>query len=285
MKAVTGVFSSQSYALRALAQLRALGLTEDRLTLLAPGGADTHEGAIPTVSAEQPGMGKAMGALVGAATGLSGGPLLVAALIPGVGPITVIGLLGGAVVAAAGAGVGAAVGGELENAATEGLPEDEIFVYEDALRKGRSVVIVLADDDVEASLFRELLKAEGAESIDAAREQWWIGLRSAEQEHYSGHGKKFGNDEEFYRRGFEFALDARTRRKEYDQVLPEMAAKIEELKRQYPGVEVAEPSGGVSSVAGITTSNSGVNRTPRKAKTNSPPALTSLRAVRWTVWD
>src|SRR5580658_10419578 len=169
MKAVTGVFSSQSYALRALAQLRALGLTEDRLTLLAPGGADTHEGAIPTVSAEQPGMGKAMGALVGAATGLSGGPLLVAALIPGVGPITVIGLLGGAVVAAAGAGVGAAVGGELENAATEGLPEDEIFVYEDALRKGRSVVIVLADDDVEASLFRELLTAEGAESIDAAR--------------------------------------------------------------------------------------------------------------------
>ncbi len=241
MKAVTGVFSSQSYAQRALTQLRGLGLTEDRLTLLTPGGVDTHEGTIPTVSAEQPGMGKAIGALVGAAAGLSGGPLLVAALIPGVGPVTAIGLLGGAVVAAAGAGVGAVAGGKLENAVTEGLPEDEIFVYEDALRKGRSVVIALASDNVEASLFRELLRAEGAESINAAREQWWIGLRSAEQEHYSGHGRNFGNDEEFYRRGFEFALDARTRRKEYDQVLPEVTGKIEDLKRQYPGIDVAEP--------------------------------------------
>jgi hypothetical protein len=245
MKAVTGVFSSQSDAQRALTQLRALGLAEDRLTLLAPGRVDAHEEtqeeAIPTVAAEQPGMGKAIGALVGAATGLSAGPLLLAALIPGVGPITVIGLLGGAVVAAAGAGVGAAVGGKLENAQTDGLPEDEIFVYEDALRKGRSVVIALANDDVEASLFRELMKAEGAESIDAAREQWWIGLRSAEQEHYSRHGKNFGNDEEFYRRGFEFALDARTRHKEYDQLLPAMTAKIEELQRRHPGIEVAEP--------------------------------------------
>ena len=239
MKAVTGVFSSQSYAQRALTQLRGLGLTEDRLTLLVPGGIDTHEETIPTASAEQPGMGKAIGALVGAAAGLSGGPLLVAALIPGVGPITAIGLLGGAVVAAAGASVGAAAGGRLENAVTEGLPEDEIFVYEDALRKGRSVVIALAEDNVEASLFRELLTAEGAESIDAAREQWWIGLRSAEQEHYSTHGRNFGNDEEFYRRGFEFALDARTRRKE--DALPEVAAKIEELKRLYPSIEVAEP--------------------------------------------
>jgi len=46
----------------------------------------------------------------------------------------------------AGATIGAAAGNELENQPTEGLPEDEIFVYEDALRQGRSVVIVVADD-------------------------------------------------------------------------------------------------------------------------------------------
>jgi hypothetical protein len=241
MKAVTGVFSSQSDAQRSLAQLRALGLTEDRLTLLVPGGIDTHEEAIPTVSAEQSGMGKTIGALVGAATGLSGGPLLVAALIPGVGPITAIGLLGGAVVAAAGASLGAAAGGKLENAVTEGLPEDEIFVYEDALRKGRSVVIALASDNIEASLFRELLRTEDAESVDAAREKWWIGLRSAEQEHYSSHGRNFTEDEQFYRLGFESALHARTRCKEYDQVLAEMDTKIEEIEQQYPGREAGEP--------------------------------------------
>ncbi len=241
MKAVTAVFSSPTDAQRALAQLRSLGLGEDRLTLLTPGGIDTHEPAAPVAAAEQPGMGKAIGALIGTAAGISTGPLLVATLIPGVGPITAIGLLGGALAAAAGASVGAIAGGKVENAMTDGLPEDEIFVYEDALRKGRSVIMVMASDDVEASVFRELLKAEGAESIDAAREQWWIGLRSAEQEHYSGHATKFGEDEKFYRLGFESALHARTRCKEYDQTLAEMDSKIEELERQHPGVNVAEP--------------------------------------------
>jgi hypothetical protein len=240
MKAVTGVFVSPSDAQRGLSQLRELGLAEDRLTLLTPKD-KKHEPDVPTESTEQPGMGRAIGALMGGAAGLSGGPLLVAALIPGVGPITAIGLLGGAVLAAAGASVGAVAGEKVENSMTEGLPEDEIFVYEDALRKGRSVVIVLASDDVEASVFRELLKAEGAESIDAAREQWWIGLRSAEQEHYSSHGREFGNDEKFYRLGFEAALHARTRCMEYDQTLGEMDSKIEDLQRQYPGIDVAEP--------------------------------------------
>jgi hypothetical protein len=241
VNAVTGVFASQTNAQRALTEMRSVGLPEDRLTLLTPVGVDTHEATVPAVAAEQPGMGKAFGAVIGGAAGISGGPLLVAALIPGVGPITAIGLLGGAVAAAAGAAVGAAAGGKLENAMTEGLPADEIFVYEDALRQGRSVVIALASDDVEASVFRELLKAEGAESIDAAREQWWIGLRSAEQEHYSSQGREFGNDEEFYRLGFESALHAGTRCKEYDQTLAEMDRKIEELERLHPGADAEEP--------------------------------------------
>ena len=241
MRAVTGVFASQPDAQRALTQLRALQLPEDRITLLTPGRLENQATPAPAVAAEQPGMGKAIGALVGTAAGMSGGPLLIAALIPGVGPITAIGLLGGALVAAAGAGVGAVAGGKLENAMTDGLPEDELFVYEDALRKGRSVVIALAKDDLEASRVRGLLDAEGAEAVDSAREQWWIGLRSAEQEHYSGQGRTFGDDEKFYRLGFEAALHARTRCKEYDQTLAEMSVKIEELERQHPGIDVAEP--------------------------------------------
>jgi hypothetical protein len=241
MKAVTGVFGSSSDAQRALSQFRGLGLPEGRLTLLTPGSAAHQEGAVPLVSAEQPGMGKAMGALAGAAAGISAGPLLVAALIPGVGPITAIGLLGGAILGAAGASVGAVAGGKAENSMTDGLPEDELFVYEDALRKGRSLLISMANDRVEASVFRELMKMEGAESVDAARDQWWIGLRSAEREHYSSRGRNFTEDEKFYRLGFESALHARTRCKEYDQVLAEMDAKIEEVELQYPGKQAAEP--------------------------------------------
>jgi uncharacterized protein with PIN domain len=239
MKAVTGVFASQTDAQRALEQLRALSLPEDRLTFLTPGNAATQNTA-PAVAGEQSGMGKAIGALVGTAAGFSAGPLLIAVLIPGVGPITALGLLGGAIAAAAGASVGAIAGGKIENNLTDGLPEDELFVYEDALRKGRSVVIAMAGDENEASRFRELLNTEGAETVDAAREQWWIGLRSAEQEHYSTHGRKFGDDEKFYRMGFEAALHSRMRCKEYDQVMGEMNAKIEELEQQHPGTEAGE---------------------------------------------
>jgi len=240
MKAVSGVFRSRSDAERAIGEMRSAGLPESRITLLTPERTEKGLQSVPAVAAEQPGMGKAIGALLGGSAGLSGAALVIAA-IPGVGPITAIGLLGSAVLAAAGASIGAVAGGQFENSMTDGLPEDELFVYEDALRKGRSVVIALTDDEAEAALVRELLKAEGAEAVDAAREQWWIGLRDAEREHYSTLGKSFGDDEKFYRLGFEAALHARTRCKEYDQVMNEMAAKIEELERQHPGVNVAEP--------------------------------------------
>jgi hypothetical protein len=240
MKAVTGVFRSEVDAQHALGELRSTGVADDRLTLLTPGGGEDNLNSAPLAATEQPGMGKAVGAVLGTAAGMSGGPLIVAALIPGVGPITALGLLGGALLAAAGASIGAVAGGKLENAMTEGLPEDELFVYEDALRKGRSVLIALADDEDAAQPVRELLKAEGAESVDAARDQWWIGLRDAEHEHYSAFSRNLTDDEKFYRMGFEAALHARSRCKEYDQVLSEMAVHIEELKLRYPGAVIEE---------------------------------------------
>ncbi len=243
MKGVTGVFRSASDAQRAVVQFCDLALPEDRLTLLTPStsGSGHHIETVATASTEQPGMGKAIGARVGGTAGLSEDPLLVAAIVPGVGPITAIGLLGGAVLAAAGATVGAVAVAAPDNFIAEGLPEDEIFVYEDALRKGYSVVIAMAKDESETVLFRELFKTEGAESVDVLREQWWIGLRSTEEEHYSSHSRNFGSDEKFYRLGFESALHARTRCKEYDQVLAEMDSKIEDVERSYPGMDAGEP--------------------------------------------
>lgn len=240
MQTVTGVFLSRSDAQRAVEGLRSRGVPADKITLLTPGSSHEKQEPISVDAAEQPNMGKAIGAVIGAAGGLSGGSLLLAAVVPGVGPVTAVGLLGAAVLAAAGAGVGAAVGGRLENFTTEGVPEDEIFVYEDALRKGRTVVVAFAEDAAAAEPLRELLRSEGAEAIDAARQQWWIGLRSAEHEHYATSGRDFREDEKFYRLGFEAALHARTRCKEFDQVSAEMESNLEELQKQYPGADVAE---------------------------------------------
>jgi hypothetical protein len=66
-------------------------------------------------------------------------------------------------------------------------------------------------------------------------------LRDAESEHYQPHGEKAGNNEKYYRLGFESALHARTRCKEYDQVMGEMNAAIRDLERGNPGVDVATP--------------------------------------------
>lgn len=242
METISGVFETRTAAERAMQEASAAGIPADKSTLLTPGSVDHLDkevSSVPTDATEQPGMGKAMGALLGGGVGITGGSLLIA-LIPGVGPITALGLLGAAIAGAAGATVGAAVGDRMEKSTIEGLPEDEIFVYEDALRKGRSVVIALAENEDSAKRLREIMKREGAESVDAAREQWWIGLRSAEESHYSEAGRNFADDEKFYRLGFEAALHARTRCMEFDQVSAEMDAVLEDVQRENPGVDIEE---------------------------------------------
>ena len=243
MEAITGVFQTKDQAEQALREMHAAGIPSDRITLLAPGTSDQIEKEVQTVpvdTSEQPGMGKAFGALMGGGVGLTGGALLVA-LVPGVGPVTALGMLGAAIMGAAGAAVGAEVGGKAEDKMSRGLPEDEIFVYEDALRQGKSVVVGIPADEKEAEKLREILGAKGAESVDAARDQWWIGLRSAEESHYAGSGKSFGEGEKFYRMGFEAALHARTRCMEFDQVSAEMDATLEDVKKQYPEENAEEP--------------------------------------------
>ncbi|HXJ86049.1 MAG TPA: hypothetical protein VMS18_04480 [Candidatus Binatia bacterium] len=243
MESVTGIFTTREAAQQAYEKLRQAGISVDEITLLTPGSADQigkEVQSVPTEAAEQPGMGKAVGALVGGGVGITGGSVLMA-LVPGVGPITALGLLGAAIVGAAGATFGAAVGGKFETATYEGLPDDEIFLYEDALRHGRSVVIALADDKPSASALRDVLRREGAESIDAARDQWWTGLRGSEQNHYEDSGRNFSDDEEFFRLGFQAAMHARTRCKEFDQVSAEMDAALEDVEHRFPGKDVEEP--------------------------------------------
>jgi len=242
MEAVAGVFKTRSDAEHALSALHTIGFPVDKTTFLTPGSVDKIDKEMETVAAdatEQPGMAKAMGALLGGGIGVTGGAVLMA-LVPGVGAITAFGLLGMAILGAAGAAVGGAAANKIEEHSYQGLPEDEIFVYEDALRKGRSVVIALAEDDGQAEQVRTVLEKEGAESVDAAREQWWIGLRSAEQGHYSASGKSFGDDERFYRMGFEAALHAKTRCMEFDQVSGAMDAALEDVKREHPGKNVED---------------------------------------------
>jgi hypothetical protein len=220
MSTVAGIFSSRAEAERAVEHLRAAGLSDERVSLLSPGATQSEiDREVPTTETEQPGMGAALGGTVGGAMGVASGATLGAAaaslFVPGVGPIMAAGIIGAALLGAGGVAAGAAAGDTLEDSMARGLPHDELFVYEDALRRGRSVVIVLAEDDYQAQAARGVLEQAGAESLDAARESWWVGLRDGEAAEYED--GDFARDEPVYRHGFESALHPRARGRSYEE--------------------------------------------------------------------
>jgi hypothetical protein len=221
MESVTGVFRSVEPARRAAMGLRHAGFAPEHINLLLPGASEAEIHAVPVSETEQPGMGTAIGSVVGAALGMAGGFELWSAgataslLVPGVGPVFAIGLAGAALLGIGGGLGGAAIGAAMEHKTTEGVPADEIFFYEDALRLGRSVVVVLTNDADEAARAKELLAESGAETVDAAREDWWLGLRDAEKEHYQALGHNWEHDCADYRAGFEAALRRPARGKSF----------------------------------------------------------------------
>lgn len=231
MGTAAGIFEALADAERAVEQLRSIGIPDDKISILSPGTpVEEIEAAVPTTETEQPGMGTALGGVVGGAMGASAGATIGAAaaslLVPGVGPVLAAGIIGAALLGAGGAAAGATAGHVIEDNVATGLPHDELYVYEDALRKGHSVVIALTDDDEQEQAARNVLAQAGAESVDAARESWWVGLRDAEQEKYAEQGREFAKDESLYRRGFESALHPQARGKSYDE-------RVEFLREHY----------------------------------------------------
>jgi hypothetical protein len=226
MGMVVGIFTSRPAAERAASGLGAVGIPQDRISLLAP-GQDLDPEQIPTSEGEGRGVGGVLGGVVGGAAGAAGGMQIgtvVSLAVPGIGPVVALGVLGAALLGVGGAAVGSA----LDDTAHEGLPRDEVYVYEDALRRGRSVVLAIAEDDAQADLARRVLDTEGAESVDAAREQWWVGLRDAESASYEGGRERFSVDEGDYRSGFEAACTVGRGGRHWDEV-------ADDLERRYPG--------------------------------------------------
>jgi hypothetical protein len=230
METTVGIFRSQADTERALAQLKALGIGYDKITVLQPGMTNRQvEASVQTSDTEGPGMAAAMGGTVGGAIGAGAGASLGAAVVslfvPGVGPIVAAGILGAALLGTGGALAGAQAGSLLEGGLAQGLPHDELFVCEHALRKGHSVVIVVADSETTERVHDALSRA-GAESIDAARESWWVGLRETEEQNYDRTQASFKQDETTYRQGFEAALHPKMRARPYNDAVAQLDSKL-----------------------------------------------------------
>ena len=227
MESVAGIFNSRPKAEQAVTQIKSLGIPDERIVLLTPDTPpDEVEAEVLTTDTEPPGIGAALGGTVGGALGVASGATLGAAaaslMVPGVGPVLALGILGAGVLGLGGTVTGIAVGEALDETLDEGLPHDELFIYEDALRAGRTVVIAFPDAEELADRVRQVLAQAGAESIDAAREDWWLGLRDAEEEDYRAQGGDFQTHEVSYRRGFEAALNTRFRGRTFDKCVTEL---------------------------------------------------------------
>lgn len=239
MKAVAGLYYSRDESESAVATARSAGIPPEKIIVLTPG--DTRRKGVLSrlLGGEDQRPTKERRSELTAAWAFEGMPSF-AAVIPGVGTATAVGLLGAALLVTAGEAAEAFANTKFEDSSIEELLENEIFLYEDALRRGGSVVILIVDEAV-ADYWLLQFSNGGAESIDHARNQWWSARRTLERANYATLNQNFDEDEKFYRLGFEAALHARTRCKKYDQALGEMAAKLEDVQRQYPSANVDEP--------------------------------------------
>lgn len=220
MKAIAAIFGSRADAERAAQRLTSLGISPERLAVLSPGARPRD--AVPIDEGEPQGTGAAIGAVVGGATGAAVGMPLGAAMslmVPGIGPVIALGLIGAALFSAGGAAVGSA----LENTMSQGVPRDDVFIYEDALRQGRSVVVALTEDESVAERAREALRASGGVDVDAARDEWWAGLGEADR------GVCTPEEEMAYRAGFEAALTRAGREPDFDAARSGLRARHDAL--------------------------------------------------------
>jgi hypothetical protein len=137
-------------------------------------------------------------------------------LLPG-GQLTVAGLAAAALFGTTGGVAGWKIGAALDKAQSQGIPVDELYIYEDAIHQGKVVIIALVEQPGREPDVRSILERAGAESLDQARQQWWLGLRDAEEAAYEGGPAGFTRDEALFRRGFESALSPRINGQTYEE--------------------------------------------------------------------
>jgi hypothetical protein len=168
MQTAVGIFDRIEDARRAGREIVTVAPAA-RVRLVSPAASGAEIDSLPTEEGEQPGMGAAVGGVVGGATGAA----IASLVVPPVGVAALAAIAGGALL---GAGGGALAGDAVEDTLSQGIPRDELVLYQEALRRGRSLVVVVAETTEEADRVRDRLAASGALSVDAAREEWRVGL-------------------------------------------------------------------------------------------------------------
>jgi hypothetical protein len=160
---IVAVFLLRGQAEAAVDELWHAGFAKDHIGMAVPGENLRQATTATEPEEERAAKGAAVGAVAGGAVGALAGAVAVATL-PGLGAILVGGALMGI---AAGAAAGAALGTFAGPFVAMGFSKHEAQRYEDEFRAGRSVVVVLAEeDDVDKAV--TILKSHGPAYVEVA---------------------------------------------------------------------------------------------------------------------
>ena len=173
MHTIVGIFRTRAAADQALNGLLKNGVRQQSIIFLTGDQPQAEIASVPTTDAEPDGMGKTLGSyvggIVGAGAGLYLGSALASLVVPGVGSILAIGIGAAAVLGLGGAAAGGAVGNATEHAMDEGVPKDDVVLYRELLKRGRSLLIVNTDSEELATRARAVMLQNGTEDIETFR--------------------------------------------------------------------------------------------------------------------
>ena len=142
MDTAIGVFSARDHAEDAVTELRKQGVPDDSIVFLT-----RSEGEAKTIARQ---FGATVGGFVGGATGMSAGVVAATLLLPGVGAVFALGFGAAALLGLAGAGAGAGVGSfaahdkESPQPTADGKASEDAIFFREALKSGRSLIVVRA---------------------------------------------------------------------------------------------------------------------------------------------
>jgi hypothetical protein len=166
-QAVTRLFDNHDDAAQAVRELKAAGVNDDSISLIASNAEGAHrhdDDDDDNDAAEGAAKGATTGGLLGGGAGLLAGLGMLA--IPGLGPVVAAGWLISTIAgAAAGAVAGAATGGILGALKDAGHSEEDAHVYAEGVRRGGTLVSVRAETESERSTAEQVLQGRGG--IDA----------------------------------------------------------------------------------------------------------------------